>query len=146
MGGKSGGGSQVVGYRYFFSILMGLCRGPVNEVIEVRAGDRTAWTGSATGNGSVDISAPALFGGDDKEGGIVGPLALHMGAADQVLADGYASTTLAFGGQPSIGDTVSIGDAVFEFTAYVPPPPGGDGTGSEGGGDGADGGGEAEGG
>lgn len=39
-GGKGGG---VSGYRYFFSIHMGICRGPVDELVEIRVGDRRAW-------------------------------------------------------------------------------------------------------
>jgi len=31
----------VLGFRYYLSVLMGICRGPVNEIVEVRAGDRT---------------------------------------------------------------------------------------------------------
>lgn len=123
--------SQVVGYWYSFAILAGLCRGPVNEVIEVKAGDRTIWSGTADENEVVTIDAPNVFGGEEKEGGVVGPLTIQMGAADQVLEDGYAAATLTFGGQPSVGDTVTVGDATFTFTAYVEPPPDG---GSEGGG------------
>lgn len=37
MGG--GGDSQVVGYRYYMDILFGLSRGPIDEVVQVKAGD-----------------------------------------------------------------------------------------------------------
>jgi hypothetical protein len=140
MGGKVGGDGQVKGYKYLFSILMGLCRGPVNEVVEVRAGDRTAWTGAADDNRTVQINSRNLFGGDDKEGGLVGQLTFHQGAANQVLEDGFARATLTFSDQPNVGDTVTIGTTVFEFVPWAAPPP--DGTSSEG--SGPDGG-EAEG-
>ncbi|AGF89243.1 hypothetical protein SP019_00250, partial [Salmonella phage FSL SP-019] len=39
-----------VGYKYYMGLFMGLFRGPVNEIVEIRVGDRTAWTGSITGN------------------------------------------------------------------------------------------------
>ena len=41
----SGGGSTdyVAGYRYLFGIHMGVCRGPIDELVEIRVGDRTAW-------------------------------------------------------------------------------------------------------
>lgn len=42
-GGKGGGGSQTIGYRYFFDIHMGISRGPVNELVEIRVGDKSAW-------------------------------------------------------------------------------------------------------
>lgn len=41
MGGSSK--KQTVGYRYYFGVHMGICRGPVNELVEVRVGDRSAW-------------------------------------------------------------------------------------------------------
>lgn len=142
--------SQVVGYWYSFSILAGLCRGPVNEVIEVKAGDRTIWSGTADENEVVTINAPNVFGGEEKEGGVSGPLMIMMGATNQEPEDGRASATLTFGGQPSIGDTVTVGDATFTFTAYVESPSDGGGnstpTDVEGGGGSDSGGGGDEGG
>ena len=116
-----GGGDQIVGYRYYMAVLMGLCRGPVDEVTEIKVGGRTAWTGVVTGNTNVEISASNLFGGDDKEGGVRGTLFVAMGASDQVLDDGQASATLTFGGQPALGDTVTINGIVYTFVAALPP-------------------------
>lgn len=44
----SGGGSKQVttGYRYYFGILMGLGRGPVDSIEEITVGDKRAWIGS----------------------------------------------------------------------------------------------------
>lgn len=42
MGGKSGG-SQTIGYRYYMSIHMGLCRGPIDELVQINVGDVHAW-------------------------------------------------------------------------------------------------------
>ena len=42
MGGKSGG-SQTIGYRYYMSIQMGLCRGPIDELVQINVGDVHAW-------------------------------------------------------------------------------------------------------
>ena len=39
-GGKSG---QTVGYRYYMSIQMGLCRGPIDEIVQINVGDVRAW-------------------------------------------------------------------------------------------------------
>lgn len=79
-----GSSSKVtVGFRYFFRIHMGWCRGPVNEVVEIKVGDRTAWTGPATASGTVQIDAGKLFGGDKGEGGIEGPLDIMMGEPTQ---------------------------------------------------------------
>lgn len=119
------GGGQTVGFRYYMSLHMGLCRGPIDELVQINVGDVRAWpvpdgdsekiSGLATtaqgpnGNGisqfedgtyaSVDaseintistsggyeIDAPNLFGGDKKEGGIVGALRVMMGEASQVV-------------------------------------------------------------
>jgi hypothetical protein len=88
MSGGGGGGDQVVGYRYLFGIHMGLCRGPVDELLEVRVGDRTAWAGSVTGNQDVSVDAYNLFGGEDGEGGVRDTLSVMMGGPDQVAASG----------------------------------------------------------
>lgn len=79
---SKGGGTQ--GYRYYMSLLMGLCRGPLNELVQIKVGDKIAWTGNKCG-GPEYIDKPALFGGDDKEGGIQGPFDVFMGAPTQIL-------------------------------------------------------------
>jgi hypothetical protein len=81
-----GSGKKVtIGYKYYMGLHMGLCRGPINELVRIDVGDKTAWEGSATGNTEFKIDKGGLFGGDKKEGGIVGPLALLMGAPDQPI-------------------------------------------------------------
>lgn len=38
------GSSRVtIGYNYFFGIHMGVCRGPVDALVEIKVGDKTAW-------------------------------------------------------------------------------------------------------
>lgn len=86
MGGKSSSG--IVGYKYFFGIHMGIGRGPVDALHEIRVGDKQAWLGEATDNTTVNIDKPSLFGGDDREGGIKGPLELMMGGPTQVASSG----------------------------------------------------------
>lgn len=80
---SKGGGHSTAGFKYSMSILMGLCRGPVDEIIQINAGDLVAWQGSETINSSFSISAPDLFGGDTKEGGLDGTVDVMMGAPDQ---------------------------------------------------------------
>ena len=80
-----GGRSQTIGYRYFMSLLSGLCRGPINELVEIEAGDEKAWGVGATDSTPQRINAPNLFGGEKKEGGINGPFQVFMGEPDQVL-------------------------------------------------------------
>lgn len=72
-----------IGYRYFMGIHMGLCRGPVDEIVAIRVGDRHLWSGSIGQSSEVAIHAPDLFGGEEREGGISGTLTVLMGEATQ---------------------------------------------------------------
>lgn len=74
---------QTIGYRYFMGIHMGLCRGPINELREIRVGDRTAWRGAALGQARWLINASSLFGGDEGEGGIYGTIDMMLGTETQ---------------------------------------------------------------
>jgi Putative phage tail protein len=80
MGGKS---QQPLVYLYGLGLHFGLSHGPVDEFLEIRAGDRTAWSGSQTASGQIAIDAPSLFGGPLKEGGIQGTADIMMGEATQ---------------------------------------------------------------
>lgn len=85
MGSKK---SQVVGWRYYFGIHMGIGKGPVDALREIKVGDRTAWAGDVSSNTTINIDAYNLFGGEEKEGGVQGPLQVMMGEADQVASSG----------------------------------------------------------
>ncbi|MDR2365111.1 MAG: hypothetical protein LBD68_04550 [Zoogloeaceae bacterium] len=80
-----------IGYRYYMGIHMALARGPLDEIREITVGDKSAWRGSASGNQSIYINEPDLFGGEKKEGGIQGTLAVLMGAPDQPRHSGLAN-------------------------------------------------------
>lgn len=80
MGGSK---KQTVGYRYFMGLHFGICQGPVDALLEIRGGDRTAWKGSVTTSQGINIRAPELWGGEKKEGGIVGHLDVMMGEPSQ---------------------------------------------------------------
>lgn len=86
MGGSSK--KQTVGYKYFFGVHMGIGRGPVDALHEIRVADKQAWYGRATGNTTIQINKPDLFGGEEKEGGVKGPLELMMGGPDQEASSG----------------------------------------------------------
>ncbi|MCR6497103.1 phage tail protein [Thermomonas sp. S9] len=88
MGGKSK--KQTVGYRYRMGLHLVLCQGPVDAVQEIQVGDRTAWGDasraplpSGHGLGRIRIDAPRLFGGDEREGGVVGDVDVMGGAPTQ---------------------------------------------------------------
>lgn len=80
-----GAKKQTIGYRYFLSLLSGLCRGPVDEFVAIQAAELEAWSGTITGNALSSIQKPNLFGGEKKEGGLEGPFSVFMGADNQVL-------------------------------------------------------------
>lgn len=89
MGGKNK--SVTVGYRYYAGMHLALCHGPVDAVTRIVVGERTAWTGPRTTSGRITINQPELFGGDDREGGIVGDVDLLMGDPSQGQNDYLAS-------------------------------------------------------
>ncbi|MFO2166961.1 phage tail protein [Pseudomonas aeruginosa] len=88
MGGSSK--KQTVGYRYRMGLHLVLCQGPVDAVQEIQMGERTAWgdadRGSlSSGHGltSLSINKPTLFGGDEREGGVVGTIDVLPGGPSQ---------------------------------------------------------------
>lgn len=89
--GVGGGKSTTVGYWYSFAMHMGACRGPINAVRTIKVGDLVAWEGEVTTNDTIQIDKPALFGGEEKEGGIQGPLEVFMGNAGQAFSTLFKS-------------------------------------------------------
>lgn len=77
--------SQTVGYKYYLGMHLALCHGPVDAFTKLEAGDKLAWSGTATANTTIGVNAPDLFGGQDREGGMSGSLDVMMGAAAQVV-------------------------------------------------------------
>lgn len=39
------GKNVTIGYSYFLGLHMGLCRGTIDSLLEIKVGDRTAWSG-----------------------------------------------------------------------------------------------------
>lgn len=76
-----------VGFKYLMSLQMGMCRGPVDALLEIRVGDRQAWSGEMTGNTKFNINKGDLFGGTKAEGGIEGQAEFYMGGASQTVSD-----------------------------------------------------------
>lgn len=112
-----GAKAQTLGYRYFMSIHMGIGRGPLNEVAEIRVGDITAYDTPIDLKDSgqyIEIYEPNLFGGDKKEGGIRGAMYCYNGAADQELQPVLPTS---FGILPSIAER--LGGDVPNFRGVV---------------------------
>ncbi len=75
-----------VGYRYFMGLHFALCHGPIDKFRKITAGERDAWAGSETDNTTITVSAPSLFGGDEREGGIDGTAELYFGGPSQTVS------------------------------------------------------------
>lgn len=89
----SGGGSktQTVGYWYKYLQAFALSLGKLDAVLEFRAGGRTAWRGIVTQTSRIYVNALNLWGGQKKEGGLLGYMDLQMGDADQQPNDYLAA-------------------------------------------------------
>lgn len=114
MGGSK---KQTIGYRYYFALHMGLGRGPINEIAEIRVGDLTAYGAPIPLKDSgqlITINRPDLFGGEKKEGGIQGPCYVYNGGADQNLQPALATS---LGTLPSIAG--KLGGDVPNFRGVV---------------------------
>jgi hypothetical protein len=80
--GKAGNNQVIVGYKYLFGVHLVGPGGVVDEISKFRHGERIAWSGSCTG-GPININAPDLHGGDDREGGFVGTVHILTGLPTQ---------------------------------------------------------------
>lgn len=89
MGGSS---KQTVGYRYRYALQWGLTFGPCDAFLRWVAGGREAWRGRVTESSAFTVSAPELWGGDSKEGGVDGTLTINMGGPTQAPDAGLAET------------------------------------------------------
>lgn len=91
---RSGFSKSTVGYKYHLGIHMGVSHGPVDLVKRIAVGDKQVWSGNASSNTTIGINAPDLFGGEKREGGIVGSVNFCFGD-DTQTANSYLSTKLA---------------------------------------------------
>ncbi len=80
-----------VGYRYFMGLHFGICYGPVDAIRRIIVGDREAWSGNVSSNSTISIGSSNLFGGDSREGGVVGPTEIMMGGPTQTAPGSLVS-------------------------------------------------------
>ena len=79
--GKSS--KPTIGYRHFMGLYMGESL-PNDYLAAVEIGGELAFEGEFHGSGTIYIDKPMLFGGDKKEGGVVGPLTIRQGEPTQM--------------------------------------------------------------
>ena len=89
MGKSSGGGKQqVVEYRMSMHIGVGHA---LDGITEIRVDEKVAWSGDISASTFITINRPDLFGGQKKEGGLVGTVHVLLGGADQILPPAVAA-------------------------------------------------------
>lgn len=87
-GSGSAGKQDITEYR--MSIHFGVAL-EVDSVNAFWVDDKPAWRGSASVNTAIPINLPDLYGGQKKEGGLIGTVQVLLGRPDQVLPDAVAS-------------------------------------------------------
>jgi len=102
------GSSKKVTSSYWYRLILhlGLGKGPLDALLEVRGGDRVAWSGRMTASGIFNIHQPNLYGGEGSEGGIDGDFELMMGESDQAvnpyMVDNFGEAQSAYRGRATI--------------------------------------------
>ena len=87
MGGKKK--KVTIGWKYYMGLHM-LLGTRVDKLLKVRIKDSTVWSGNASG-GSISVNQPNIFGGETREGGVVGTADLLMGEDSQAVNSYLAS-------------------------------------------------------
>lgn len=75
--------SPTIGFRYFMGMHIVICHGPVDKISEIIIGERTAWSGEVTTSSTININKPDLFGGETREGGVIGDIDFAFGEKTQ---------------------------------------------------------------
>lgn len=89
--GKKGGGTPYIDY--YISMHLGFCHGPVDELVGLTIKDKEIFEDgqSYSAQTHFDINKPELFGGNLREGGLVGRVHYMPGRANQISPDDLAS-------------------------------------------------------
>lgn len=88
-GGKGGGGKggqKVKVAEYLLSIDYGICHGEIDSINQVYVKEKPIWCGYLTEPRPIYVNQPDIFGGETKEGGVVGVMECYFGTEDQVAS------------------------------------------------------------
>jgi hypothetical protein len=110
MGSK--GNDPTIGFKYLRGEHSVLCEGPIDALLALEFGEREAWRGFAIDQ-RITVSAPDLFGGEAREGGVSGRIDVLGGGPDQGVND-YLSQQLD-GLVPAFRRVVSLVFRQFYF-------------------------------
>jgi len=129
MGSSGKAKSQTIGYRYYMSLLMGLGRGPVDEIVQINVGDVRAWPVPDGDTNSIEgqVTVAQGPGGDGValyENGSVATVS--AGLINTISGNGtyWIGAGEIFGGDKREGGvegnlTVMMGDAAQTVPAYI---------------------------
>jgi hypothetical protein len=77
---------QTVAYKYFLGMHMVLCHGPIDYIKNIKVDDKLLTDGQFSDE-QISVDEPELFGGEKREGGIVGSIDIATGASTQTPND-----------------------------------------------------------
>jgi hypothetical protein len=100
------GGEVTTGYRYSLGIHLGVCVGPVDLVTRIYFAEYLAWFGYGD-YGTIQITAPSLFGGEEREGGVEGRVHILQGE-DTQTPHPYIVSNLGAANTPAYRGVLSI--------------------------------------
>lgn len=90
MGSKNKKPTQRV-TEYFMTVHYGICQGPVGTLSRIKINNKVAWEGRAGADARFLIEKTGLFGGNKKEGGVLGDVYYNPGSFTQRMASFVAS-------------------------------------------------------
>lgn len=114
----SSSSKQTVGYKYSIGKHSILGHGPVDAILNIKYGGRSAWSGVHSASGPLYIDKPNLLGGEEKEGGIQGTIDFDFGESDQG-ANAYLSSVID-GPMPAFRGVLSAIANQIYFAAMNP--------------------------
>lgn len=88
-----------VGFEYYVGFEIVLCLGPVDQINEIWAEDKLAWSGTVTTNDVIRINQAGLFGGKKKGGGLRFYVDYRNGSAGQSVVP-YMAAVAGFNAAP----------------------------------------------
>lgn len=104
--------TATIGFKYFLVLDMVMCSGPIDHVGAITAGGKLLWHGNVTGNTTVDINQPTLFGGETGGGGIRGSLDFMFGGSAQTPNPALVAM---YGSVPAYRDVFSLVFHAFQM-------------------------------
>ena len=105
----SSGEEVIKGYRYYLGVQFALCRGPIDAVKRIWVGEKEVFNGTASGETTISLDHPRLFGGPDfGQGGVSGDVAVYPGTNSQSVSSYLAQFQQEQGDTPAYNGTCHL--------------------------------------